>query len=85
MHTFEGFQGPLGRPDLKNASPKIKPDCLQVPNLGSPCAYDNLCTRIWPGELEEAGSLGAPEIQNFGARYKSRQIRFRGFVGGSLG
>jgi hypothetical protein len=27
------FTGPRGRPDLENAPPKIRPDCLQVPRF----------------------------------------------------
>ncbi len=30
---WKAFPGPRGRPNLKNASPKIRPDCLQVPGL----------------------------------------------------
>ncbi len=33
---MNAFPGPRGRPDLKNAPPKIRPDCLQVPRPKSP-------------------------------------------------
>ncbi len=32
---LKAFPGPRGRPDLKNAPPKIRPDCLQVPGTGN--------------------------------------------------
>ncbi len=28
---WKALPGPRGRPDLKNATPKIRPDCVQVP------------------------------------------------------
>ena len=31
LHILQGFPSHPGRPELKNATPKIKPDCLQVP------------------------------------------------------
>ncbi len=49
-HIFEGFPGPPGRPDFKNDSPKIRPDCLQVPSyrnlVGSPYEPG---PRVYPG------------------------------------
>ncbi len=44
------FPGPRGRPDLKNAPLKIRPDCLQVPSSDVPPAY--------LGDLTEAGQAG---------------------------
>ncbi len=32
-HIFEGLPGLRGRPDFKNAPPKTRPDCLQVPSM----------------------------------------------------
>jgi hypothetical protein len=31
-HFGKAFPGPRGRPDLKNASNKFRPDCFQVPS-----------------------------------------------------